>query len=103
MARELRKRFENGVATAEDYENADRLSRLSADVESIDSEEAAKNEADAKKDKENKRLEKKGVNKRMEAGKKLSPKYKADFQEHLVGQPLIDIDPYYKEKTPFLA
>jgi len=34
----------------------------------------------------------------MEAGKKLSPKYAADFQKHLAGQPLIDIDPYYKEK-----
>jgi len=34
----------------------------------------------------------------MEQGKVLSPKYMADFQDHLIGIPLIDIDPYYKEK-----
>mgnify|MGYP001800421460 FL=1 len=57
-----------------------------------------KDEDNAKKDKENKRLEKAGPNKRMEAGKGLSPKYAADFQKHLIGIPLIDIDPFYKEK-----
>lgn len=39
----------------------------------------------------------------MEAGKKLSPKYAADFQEHLVGLPLTDIDPFYKDKEVSLA
>lgn len=67
-------------------------------MESLNSEAAAKNEEDAKTYKDAQRLEKKGPNKRMEAGKKLSPKYAADFQMHLAGIPLIDIDPYYKEK-----
>lgn len=93
-ARELRKRLEAGEITEEEFDAAE---RNSVDG-SVDAEEAARNEEDAKKDKENKRLEKTGPNKRMEAGKSLSPKYAADFQKHLVGIPLIDIDPFYKEK-----
>lgn len=101
LARKLRKQIEQSGGQDEEGEgegNDNKLNDTSNDIESLSSEEQAKCDEDEKNFKDAQRVEKKGATKRMEAGRQLSPKYAADFQKHLVGIPLIDIDPFYKEK-----
>lgn len=101
-ARKLRRQIEQREAredgSIELQYHPDEEGEHTVDVESLTSEQLAKNEEDARNFKDAQRLEKQGETKRMEAGRKLSPKYEADFQKQLVGLPLVDIDPFYKEK-----